>query len=66
MHNLCPGRWRERVIRDPKEIRDHVESYYKSLFGKEQVGSITLGDNFWNERERLSNEEAEELISLLF
>jgi hypothetical protein len=52
----------ERVIRDPKEIRDHVESYYKSLFRKEQVGSITLGDNFWNERGRLSNEEAQGLI----
>jgi hypothetical protein len=55
-------RERERVIKDPKEIRNHVESYYKSLFGKEQEGSITLGDNFWNERGRLPNEEAQELI----
>jgi DNA-directed RNA polymerase delta subunit len=62
VHNLCPGRWRERVIKDTKEIRNHVESYYKSLFGKEQEGSITLGDNFWNERGRMSNEEAQELI----
>jgi hypothetical protein len=36
----------ERVIREPKEIREHVESYYKTLFGKEQVGSITLGGIF--------------------
>jgi hypothetical protein len=34
------------VIREPKEIRDHVESYYKMLFGKEQVGAITLGGIF--------------------
>jgi hypothetical protein len=52
----------ERSIRDPKDIRDHVESYYKSLFGKEKMGSITLGENFWNDRGRLSNEEAQELI----
>jgi hypothetical protein len=36
----------ERVIREPKEIREHVESYYKTLFGKEQAGSITLGGIF--------------------
>jgi hypothetical protein len=52
----------ERTIRDPKEIREHVEFYYKSLFGKEQEGTITLGENFWNDRGRLSNEEAQELI----
>jgi hypothetical protein len=26
------------------------------------MGSITLGENFWNDRGRLSNEEAQELI----
>jgi hypothetical protein len=52
----------ERTKRDPKEIREHVEFYYKSLFGKEQEGTITLGENFWSDRGRLSNEEAQELI----
>jgi hypothetical protein len=52
----------DRTIKDPKEIREHVEIYYKSLFGKEQERSITLGENFWNDRGRLSNEEAQELI----
>jgi hypothetical protein len=52
----------ERVIRDPKEIREHVESYYKNIFGNEQVGSITLGENFWSEKGRLFHEEAQDLI----
>jgi hypothetical protein len=52
----------DKIIKDPKEIREHVEMYYKSLFGKEQDGTITLGENFWNERGRLSNEDAQGLI----
>jgi hypothetical protein len=49
----------DRTIKDPKEIREHVELYYKTLFGKEQEGTITLGENFWNERGRLSDEDAQ-------
>jgi hypothetical protein len=49
-------------IREPKEIRAHVENYYKNLFGKEQEGSISLGENFWNESGRLPDEEAQELV----
>jgi hypothetical protein len=52
----------DKTIQDPKELRDHVEKYYKSLFGKEQEGTVTLGEVFWNERGRLSNEDAQGLI----
>jgi hypothetical protein len=52
----------DREIRDPREIRDHVEKYYKDLFGAEMEGSIELGDNFWAEDGRLSEIEAGELI----
>jgi hypothetical protein len=32
-----------REIRDPAEIRSHIESYYKDLFGAEPEGGVTLG-----------------------
>jgi hypothetical protein len=50
------------VIRDPTEIRNHVESYYKELFGGEPGGGIELGEDFWGENGRLTDEEAQELI----
>jgi hypothetical protein len=52
----------DREIRDPAEIRNHVESYYKDLFGAEPEGGVTLGEEFWLEKGRLSDEEAQELI----
>jgi hypothetical protein len=61
MHHLC-HRGGDGEIREPKEIRAHVENYYKNLFGKEQEGSISLGENFWNESGRLPDEEAQELV----
>jgi hypothetical protein len=37
-----------KEIRDLAEIRNHVESYYKELFGAEPEGGITLGrDSSW-------------------
>jgi mannosylglycoprotein endo-beta-mannosidase len=51
-----------REIRDPAELKTHVEAYYKELFGKEPEGSISLEGDFWAERGRLSQEEAQELI----
>jgi hypothetical protein len=52
----------EREIRDTSEIRNHVENFYKNLFGPEPDGSISLGEDFWREEGRLSEEEAQELI----
>jgi hypothetical protein len=52
----------EREIRDTSEIRNHVENFYKNLFGPEPDGSISLGEDFWKEKGRLSEEEAQELI----
>jgi hypothetical protein len=39
-----------------------VESYYKELFGAEPKGAIALGEGFWNEEGRLSDEDAKILI----
>jgi hypothetical protein len=50
------------VIQEPKEIREHIEKYYKNLFGKEQEGTIGLSENFWSESGRLTEEEAADLI----
>jgi hypothetical protein len=71
-HNIANGRKKKctifslegggREIRDPTEIRNHVESYYKELFEVEPGGGIELGEGFWGENGRLTDEEAQELI----
>jgi hypothetical protein len=50
------------TIHDQQLIREHVESYYKELFGKEPRGAISLGDDFWLHKGRLTDKEAQNLI----
>jgi hypothetical protein len=49
-------------IRDPAAIRMHVDNFYKNLFGAEVEGEISLGGNFWENKGRLTDEEALELV----
>jgi hypothetical protein len=51
-----------REMRDATEIRSHVKSYYKKLFGAEPEGEVALGDRFWLEKGRLLDEESLELV----
>jgi len=51
-----------RVITDPKELRQHIDSYYKKLFGREQTEDIHLMEDVWQEHQKVSIEENEELI----
>jgi hypothetical protein len=50
------------TINDQQASREHVESYYKDLFGKEHGGLISLGADFWLDKGRPSDEEAQNLI----
>jgi hypothetical protein len=71
-HNIANGRKKKctifslehenREIRDPEEMKDHIESYYKELFGPEEDSQMSLGNDFWIERRRLADEEALALI----
>jgi hypothetical protein len=68
-HNIANGRKKkctifsledgDREIRDPAEIREHVETYYKDLFGNKEANRISLGEGFWTEKGRLTDEEAQ-------
>jgi hypothetical protein len=49
-------------IREPSQIRNHVEHFYKELFSAEVEGRISLGENFWGGDSKLTTEEAAELI----
>jgi hypothetical protein len=44
----------------------HAVAFYKKLFGKEPRSSIKLGDDFWGENERISEEDNEMLEAKLF
>lgn len=47
------------TLTDMKEIKDHVEGFYKDLFGKEDRGAISLDQDIWRNGGRLSEEERE-------
>jgi hypothetical protein len=47
-------------IREPRQIRNHVEKFYKDLFGAKERGGINLGGSFWGVN-TLTNAEAAEL-----
>ena len=51
-----------RVISDPVELRQHIDAYYKKLFGREQTEDIHLIEDLWQEQQKVSDEENEELI----
>jgi hypothetical protein len=34
-------------IFDPKELRVHIEGYYKQLFDREEMGEIKLKEDVW-------------------
>jgi hypothetical protein len=34
-------------IKEPRQIRHHIEKFYKDLFSAEERGRINPGDNFW-------------------
>lgn len=66
-HGIANGRKRkcqiaaledgERIITDHKEIKKHVEDYYKELFGKEDRGAIELNPDIWKDRGKLTEND---------
>lgn len=38
-------------------LLSHAVDFYKNLFGQEEDSGISLGENFWEESEKVSNEE---------
>jgi hypothetical protein len=49
-------------IREPGQLRILKDNFYKELFYAEAMGGIGLGDGFWTEGCKISEEEAVELI----
>lgn len=70
-HGIANGRRRkyyifslqkgDQIISQFKDIQNHVYEYYKSLFGKETLIGVSLADNAWREKLRLSEEDREKL-----
>jgi hypothetical protein len=55
------GNWRGEISK-PRELREHIEGYYKKLFGREEIGGLKLEENFWEGEGTLAGQEAEDLI----
>jgi hypothetical protein len=47
------------TIVDPKQLREHVTEYYKSLFGRAETVDIHLVANMWNLEHQTSQDENE-------
>lgn len=46
-----------------KGMMDIAVDFYKNLFAKEDRGNIRLGENFWEEDQRVSTEENYSLVA---
>lgn len=47
----------EGWVEDNNKLIEHAVDFYKSLFGREEVHGVKLGDSFWEESEKISNDE---------
>lgn len=47
------------VLENTKDMIDHVVDFYKSLFGVEENLGVRLGDNFWEEEDKITPSENE-------
>ena len=71
-HKCANGRKRKTLIKSleeegrgisgPVELRQHIDAYYKMLFGREQTEDIHLIEDLWQAHQKVSDEENEELI----
>lgn len=48
-------------VQDSKGMMDIAVYFYKKLFKKEDRGNVSLGNNFWDDEEKVTPEENEEL-----
>jgi hypothetical protein len=44
---------------DPHELREHVTSYYKQLFGSAEVANMQLDPDLWSDDQKISLEDNE-------
>lgn len=52
----------EGGIRGQKEIMNHIFGYYKQLFGPNNPCSMQLGEGFWPESLKISENDKDSLI----
>jgi hypothetical protein len=57
-HSVANGRRRKCMI----EFLDTERDFYKTLFGREERGSVRLGSSTWRDKGRLNSEQKENLI----
>jgi hypothetical protein len=73
-HGIANGRRRkcsifaldteDTEISNPKELRLHIEGYYKQLFGREERGKIRLKEDVWGDQGHLDEREAGSLVGM--
>lgn len=51
------------LVEDEKDMLDIAVSFYKELFAAEESAGVSLGENFWSESDKVTNEENEMLTA---
>ena len=49
----------EGVLEDTKDMLEHAVLFYKNLFGFEESLGVKLGENFWDEGDKVTSQENE-------
>jgi hypothetical protein len=53
-------------ISESSGLMEHIEGYYKKLFGREEIGGLCLEENLWEGEGILLGLEAEDLVKPFF
>ena len=51
----------ERIISDLEELKTYITTFYKKLFGQEEIADIHLTEEIWSHQEKVSTTENERL-----
>ena len=49
----------EGVLEDTKDMLEHAVLFYKNLFGFEESLGVKLGEDFWDEGDKVTSQENE-------
>jgi hypothetical protein len=56
----------EGIVEGEEHLNSYITKYYKNMFGKSQVSSLTLNESLVEDILQITNMESEMLVSDLF
>jgi hypothetical protein len=58
-----PPRKEKGIVEGEEQLTSYITKYYKNLFGKSQVSSLTLNESLVEDIRQITNMESETLVA---